>query len=381
MKSVCSLLIMCCLSVTLQAQTQRAQNNHPAIPAELKCITCHLTDTPTKDQPSLVKCPRTMIKGYHSVDEGPVSIVLDEISNKYGPVKFSHRTHAEMAELGDGCYGCHHYNQARPILQCKECHSTSRVRTDLSKPDLKGARHRQCVDCHLQWSHKSECNSCHAKKTADGSGVKSGERTPFPKVTIPPKMVYETNSVKGKVVTFFHGDHAQRFGLKCVDCHQQQPCAGCHDVKKIAANTASVKREKRSGSMEDLHKPCFTCHATDKCSSCHMDKPMDAFDHARSTGWVLNRFHARLNCQQCHGKSGKFAKPNPGCESCHKNWQKKFDHKKTGLVLNESHAALDCDNCHTDKNFVTRPSCAACHQDKTYPKDKPGTNAAAAVKK
>jgi hypothetical protein len=374
---------MCCLGVALQAQTKRAQNNHPAVPAELKCTNCHTTDTPTKDQPSLVNCPRMMIKGYHSVDEGPASIVLDEISNKYGPVKFSHRTHAEMAELGDGCYGCHHYNQARPILQCKECHSTSRVRTDLSKPDLKGARHRQCVDCHLQWSHKSECNSCHAKKTADASGLKYGERTPFPKMTIPSKMVYETNSVKGKIVTFFHGDHAQRFGLKCVDCHQQQPCTTCHDVKKGAANTASasVKKEKRSGSMEDLHKPCFTCHATDKCSSCHMDKPLDAFDHARSTGWVLNRFHARLNCQQCHGTTGKFVKPNPDCESCHKNWQKKFDHKKTGLALNETHAALDCDNCHTDKNFVTRPSCAACHQDKTYPKDKPGTSVAIATKK
>ncbi|MCX6137289.1 MAG: cytochrome c3 family protein, partial [Ignavibacteriales bacterium] len=311
---------------------------------------------------------------------GPTTILLDEISNKYGPVKFSHRVHAEMSEMGDGCYGCHHYNQARPIQQCRECHSTSRIRTDLGKPDLQGARHRQCVDCHLQWSHNSECNSCHAKKTSDSTGVKIGERKAFAKMTVPAKVVFETNSVKGKFVTFFHGDHAQHFGLKCVDCHQQQPCAACHDSKKTGVQPAAQNEKKGShrGSMEDLHKPCFTCHATDKCGACHMDKPLEVFDHARSTGWALNRFHARLECQRCHTTVPRFVKLATGCESCHNSWQKKFDHKKTGLALNETHAGLDCDNCHTDKNFVTRASCEPCHQDKKYPKDKPGQIVAAA---
>jgi hypothetical protein len=354
-------------------QHQKMTNN------SVTCLTCHTNDRPTKEAPGLVKCPRRkmMMPGFHKVEEGPEYLVLDEISNKFGPVIFDHRTHAHMAEMKDGCYGCHHYNEAKPIQPCKECHSTSRVRTDLSKPDLKGARHRQCIDCHYQWSGSVECSSCHSPKDARSSikantDLKSLKKKIYPKVEIPSKMIYQTKNENGKIVTFFHDEHANKFGFKCVDCHQDQNCGKCHDQKKKAKPGAPLQINERR-SMNDLHRPCFTCHSNDKCGVCHSDKPKAAFDHAASAGWPLGKFHVKLSCQKCHGNGNKFKKLDNNCVACHKNWNMKtFNHKKTGLALDETHSGFDCGDCHIDKNFGKKPSCKNCHDDKSYPANKPG---------
>lgn len=338
MKGIYSLLICC---VIVGGAWGQAQKPAKMIPGTIECKTCHTIDTPTKQNLSLVECPRAMVEGYHSVEEAPQAFTMDEFTDKYGPVKFSHKAHAEMAEMGGGCAVCHHYNQARPIQECGECHSASRIRADLGKPDLKGARHRLCVDCHLRWSHAAECDSCHAKNTGETGAKVAEEKKFFPQVTIPKRMVYEVDSVKGRFVTFFHNDHAERLGLKCTDCHQQQSCASCHDLKKTAQGSQAtpVRQAKKTGSMEEVHKSCFSCHANARCATCHMGKPMESFV------------------------------------------RKKFGHEKTGLVLDEAHGALECNICHSDKNFVTRPSCVACHQDKSYPRDKPGKIVVTAVKK
>lgn len=352
----------------LAASAWGAEGNRVArAPAPAECRACHISDRPTRENPALVSCPRMAIRGHHPLSEAPLIITLDELSNSYGPVRFPHRAHAEMAETGEGCYGCHHYNQARPIFKCSECHSTSRIRTDLSKPDLKGARHRQCVDCHLQWSHNSECGSCHARKS--GPGAEAGPKG-YPKAKLPDRIVYETANQEGRVVTFRHDDHVIRFGLKCTACHQGQTCASCHEPKSRSLAEAGPKKTDRS--MDTLHKPCFSCHADTRCASCHRDRPLDAFDHARAAGWALNRFHQRLACQRCHASAGKFLKLGTDCESCHPKWQEKFEHRKTGLVLDETHAVLGCDGCHTDGVFRAPPACASCHAGRSYPRDKPG---------
>ena len=213
--------------------------------------------------------------------------------------------------------------------------------------------HRLCVECHREWSHSTNCATCHGKEAP-------------PKAEIPGRVIYQTSSDQGKVVTFLHGDHARRFGLKCADCHQKQTCAVCHDPR-LKGLGGPAGRAKSS----EPHQSCSACHAKDKCSSCHSTKPMGAFDHGKSTGWVHNRFHRALECLRCHTTPGKFTKIDKDCESCHKGWQEKFDHKKTGLTLDETHAALGCQDCHADGTFAAPPACANCHE-KSYPKDKPG---------
>ena len=59
---------------------------------------------------------------------------------------------------------------------------------------------------------------------------------------------------------------------------------------------------------------------------------MKAFDHARSAGWPLNRFHRALSCQKCHGEKKRFTKVDTKCATCHKSFTPGvFKHQITGL--------------------------------------------------
>jgi hypothetical protein len=357
-----------------------AQAQAKAGSAALECRSCHTAKAPTKKDPALVACPRLLIKGYHSLDEAPQQMTLGRQGGAYGPVSFSHRDHAHMAETGQGCTGCHHYDQARPIQPCKACHSAKRLREDLARPDLQAAMHRQCLECHREWRPASACGTCHQSRAGEGAG-RAAERAKPPKPVAPGKLVYQTPAEAGSTVTFRHDQHTQLFGLSCAECHQQESCASCHAGGQGAGTkkpSAAPERLQAPRTQAETHARCAACHGSDKCSRCHTDQPVRevAFDHRARAGWALNRFHARLACQQCHRAPGKFARLSADCESCHKDWQKKFDHGKTGLALDELHLGLDCASCHRDTAFARAPACADCHTDKAYPRDKPGKRVA-----
>jgi hypothetical protein len=335
--------------------------------ASLDCRACHTSPTPTKNNPSLSACPRLKVQGYHAVDEAPPVITLGTAGKTYGAVKFAHREHAHMAATASGCSGCHHYDQARPIQKCKNCHSVSRRREELSKPDLKAAMHRQCIECHREWNPTGGCSTCHVK--AGAAPAKT------PKVSAPERIVYETKAQQGKAVTFFHRDHTERFALACTECHVQESCGACHDRQRIAASQPVLTRQTREGLTEEqAHERCANCHTTDACGTCHKGMPSRAlaFDHGRRTGFTLNRFHAQLACRSCHKGAGAYRSLATDCESCHRGWQKTFDHARAGLQLDEQHKDLDCVSCHEDKTFRAKPACAGCHDDKAWPAHKPG---------
>ena len=197
----------------------------------------------------------------------------------------------------------------------------------------------------------------------------------------PERIVYQTGAKEGKTVTFFHVDHTSRFALACSACHVEESCRTCHAAKP-AENAALVTRRTPPGRTQlQAHARCATCHARDACAKCHSSAPPRTarFDHARVTGWALNRFHAPLACKQCHTMPAPpLIAPlrttvSVDCEGCHKGWQKTFDHGKTGLALDEVHAGVDCVSCHADTSFRARPTCAGgCHTDKSYPAQKPG---------
>ena len=363
----------------------RAPARSAADAAVPDCRTCHTAVTPTRNAPALAACPRLKVKGYHPIDEAPPAITLGKAGAAYGQVNFAHRAHAHMAETGKGCSGCHHYDQARPIQKCKNCHAVSRAREDLSKPDLKAAMHRQCLDCHLDWNPTGACSTCHATKGAAsasagagasaGAAVKAAASAKKTTVAAPQRIVYQTAAREGKSVTFFHADHTQRFALACAACHQQQACRACHDSKRAGAKNAVLTVKTATGITEEqAHARCATCHARDACATCHkgMPTPTIGFDHGRRTGFALNRFHAPLTCRQCHTASGAYAALNADCESCHKGWQAKFDHARTGLALDDQHAGTDCVGCHEDKTFRAPPTCPSSHTDQTWPANKPG---------
>ncbi len=364
-------------------QAGRAQSSKAAphgLPSELRnrCAMCHTCTTPTKSDPCLITCPRVKEStGIHTPADGPGLVLMDSKSGQYGPVVFSHKTHAQMTEMSGGCYACHHYNDtALNILSCRSCHPADRKRENISIPDLKGAYHRQCLDCHRQWTGAPECSSCHLEKTEGKTDAQlldgyARGRKDHPPVQAPARKVFATKEQDGTVVAFYHTDHAARFGISCADCHRQEGCISCHDRRPEAMRAQAAAARQQD--FESVHARCASCHEGQSCETCHAKSDPGPFDHARRSGWTLKPYHASLACSRCHGAGKSFAGLKRDCAACHKTWDAgSFTHADTGLKLDEIHEALDCADCHEGKDFGKAPSCAGCHPDKAFPQFKPG---------
>lgn len=371
------IILLLAVSFTLNAQI-KVSKNHAS--QNLTCATCHDCQIPTKENPCLKACPReAMIRIDQKPEDGPRVIKIDKIKETdiYEPVTFSHLAHAEMAEMSGGCRTCHHYNPPGNVIGCSDCHETKRKRDDVSKPDLKGAFHRQCMDCHREWSGKTECVSCHQIKGKGTQAVKTkdgGAKRIHPEIKAPDKLTYKTNTPKGKLVTFNHGEHVNVFGFECADCHTNDGCIKCHSTKKPDTT--------KKLPVKELHKKCSSCHDTNSnsgCTSCHSNTEKSGFNHKAVTGFDNSKFHSALSCDRCHtsiktekGKHKNFGGLKGECVNCHGKWTwDNFNHKVTGLVLDETHGELECENCHKEPTY-SKQSCEDCHDDKSYPKDKPG---------
>ena len=337
----------------------------------LKCSNCHSCEIPTKENPCLIECPREeLVTVRQSPEEGPEVIKINKLRGNedlYKEVVFTHRLHSEMAEMSGGCVSCHHYNPPGKIVACNSCHNEERKREDVNRPDLKGAYHRQCMDCHREWSGNTNCDGCHQLNNTSLSKedlVAKAKAKTHPKIETPDRIKFETPDAEGKV-TFLHKEHIDLFGLDCQTCHSNEGCVKCHDQRP--------EQMKKPRTVEIQHQLCSDCHDTDdNCSSCHNDKEPKGFNHLVSTGFDILKYHSKLDCQRCHVNQGKFTGLNKSCSSCHGEWSwSNFDHKVTKTVLDEMHGELDCESCHTSEDY-SKPTCESCHDDITYPEFIPG---------
>jgi len=293
-----------------------------AAAVERACTDCHTCAKPTQEAPCLAPCPRL------SATRGPDVVLLDQLSNQYVPVIFAHKLHAQMTEMTGGCELCHHYNPPNKVLPCRNCHGAASSPTNLEQPGLKGAYHRQCLNCHREWSHQTDCAVCHAKKTAESVAVQVPDPTDImgmlhPNVEEPVIKIYHTKYEKGALATFRHKEHVERFGFKCVTCHREESCSRCHSPEE---------KQMHVKTLADHHRPCLSCHGIVE------ERPQD--------------------CLHCHADEEV----------------PRFSHERTGLVLDENHADNACFDCHLGSKFKETPSCGECHeQDITYPAKLPGT--------
>jgi hypothetical protein len=335
------------------------------------CRDCHDCDRPTKAQPCLNACPRyrNNFTGQHKTGEGPEVVVIDQLADLYEPVVFAHGLHAGMSEITGGCVNCHHYSEPGGVVPpCRQCHDPATQQVDLRKPSLKGAYHRQCINCHVDWSHENACGSCHEQKGRVQPVGKPDPTDPLsvkhPKMEPTPYYTYQTTYAKGPVVTFHHGDHVEKFGLQCTDCHQGQSCGRCHD---------SLKTSGAARKPLDHVTSCIVCHGERDCGFCHSNRSEPAFHHATSANFALTPYHEKVACKTCHGEPKTFKTPDTRCASCHIHWKLgSFDHKVTGLVLDETHRELECADCHTDADFARAPKCDTCHDEAVFPARVPG---------
>lgn len=360
-----TLIILFILSNVFIAQVKKP---HGSEVQGLQCSTCHSCEVPTKNNPCLYPCPRYMMPTKKlSASIGPETILIDKIRSKndlYKPVLFSHRLHAEMSDLSGGCETCHHYNPVGEILKCENCHSLDRKREQVNKPDLKGAYHQQCMNCHKLWSHEVECNSCHVSNKVKAVITQDYSKKKHEKIDIPVKKVYNTNFTKGKIVTFLHTEHNTIFKQDCTNCHNNTSCVTCHD-KKPELTKNRVEKDK--------HAKCKSCHNTKtNCENCHKNSETAGFNHFARTGFELTGAHLKLSCDKCHTKAGTFKGLNRNCTSCHNNFLLgSFNHKVTGLELDDNHIEAECTDCHINNDF-TKKDCNNCHEGYSYPKQKPG---------
>lgn len=370
--------------VTVAAYAQHA--GVPALPQELPCSFCHTCEKPTRSDPCLRTCPRTpgaAIAAEMSREHGPDVVILDELEELYLPVPFDHRGHAEMTMMTDGCRVCHHHSpEGSEHPECKSCHEISVQREDMRKPSLKAAYHRQCMNCHREWSGETKCVLCHPPKAGATEAPTVGsilkemykEHPPIPE---PVEEIYQPKSKPppGEKVIFRHKEHTRRFGLKCAECHREDSCARCHETGPEGKE--HVQRER---TLEEHHQPCANCHDMDNkdaCDRCHWKegkaKPK-AFDHA-DAGWPLSKYHTKLACRTCHGEI-PFQKLNRECDDCHSDWKvHTFKHAVTGQVLDENHEEADCSDCHAGRKFDRPPKCDECHEEDegiAFPAQRPG---------
>ncbi len=315
-------------------------------------------------------------------DFGPKVVVLKQLENLYTPVPFEHARHAEMAEMWDRCVMCHHrepepatqpvtLSTTRPATQadsgttpaCKSCHPVDADQADLRRPSLKGAYHRQCLNCHREWTGENACVVCHtAKDSAAASApvVTSDDIIGRMHPPIKAKDVFNYSvrfePVAGPKVLFRHAEHIDRFGLKCVECHRRDNCSDCHKGEETP-ESARPHPIKTSRTWRDTHGPCVDCHLKDDCTHCHYqpNQPAPAaFDHAKS-GQSLNKDHDTLKCSSCHANPRQREQIACGDASCHPKSSVTFPAQRPGQWVKPAAVTTAPSTTAPTDQPVTRP--------------------------
>jgi hypothetical protein len=289
-----------------------------------------------------------------SLGDIPDVVMLDQLSkteNLYEPVPFDHKAHAGMAQIAGKCQTCHHrtpengatragagagatrvagergQEQAAKHPACRTCHEPHR--TDLRQPGLKGAYHRQCLNCHREWALANNCTVCHKPRSKDVNVV-AKVATPddimgrmHPPVPEPEtrQFVAAQTPADGANVLFRHKEHTQRYGVTCATCHRDDACSRCHVGSNAPRPVQAPKVPLLDADWNVVHANCSGCHRRQetRCVECHFKSDSSApepFDHG-STGQLLDADHANLRCSQCHANWLEKSAPTCGTAGCH----------------------------------------------------------------
>lgn len=344
----------------------------PPVAQAMDCMACHVSAHPTLEDMQLKPCPRPAeVQPAPASDEVADFLILDQLTDIYVPVVFPHKLHAAMGEMSEGCSICHHRNPEGPILKCSECHGGPSNPVNLKQPGLKGAYHRQCLGCHREWTHETDCVVCHAKREPGKPDMLPLDPTDImgrlhPKIEVPDVKVYESDDEmmsEARFVTFHHKQHVDLFGFKCVDCHKQESCSSCHDIG-----------HKQPHVRLEPHDDCMQCHQPQiesDCTHCHDSQVREkGFDHLALTEFDTGLYHKDVACNECHTGSPQagFSGLKADCAACHDaDFQPaEFDHATTGVPLGFLHSDASCSDCHV--GGIGGPvSCANCHDEERTP--------------
>ncbi len=266
-----------CLILTagvMQAQpirTAEQQNflDRHATMVGLNCSACHDCINPSFKEPCLKLGPHFFHDHGIKIEQTkmpPEEVKLNKIEKLYNPVTFKHRKHMHMAELIEDCAECHHYIPPDlPKRGCEDCHITSYVREKLETISLNGIYHRKCLGCHIEWSKSTNCELCHVSKDHQQAEELGKELPKYRKIERIQSKLFVTRYFYGPFVLFDHKFHTEEKKLHCPDCHNKQPCVGCHYQNGKPTNIDIMARD-------GVHGTCRYCHdvmTRASCEKCH----------------------------------------------------------------------------------------------------------------
>ena len=308
-----------------------------------------------------------------TLEDIPDKIEIGILENIFEPVHFDHKLHADMTHMGDGCKTCHHNDDDGVYRPCAECHVSEEENASMAMPTINAAYHRNCLNCHQNWTGDEVCKTCHVQKKFRFNIRKKLDATDLlahhhEEIAAPDIFNFVSPQSEQKPVVFQHKEHVELYRYKCEHCHTQTDCSTCHNYTPSPAGDVKT--------LAVHHNPCSRCHDTEVetgCELCHRSTPSGGFTHG-NTGWELNKHHQPLSCNQCHVGEEPIAALDNTCTNCHDNFEVgSFEHAVTGLQLNEDHEEIDCYECHTDDQYDITPTCVECHdEDLSFPTDIPG---------
>jgi octaheme c-type cytochrome (tetrathionate reductase family) len=266
-----------------------------------------------------------------SVADAPALIILDnpvinQSSDRYEPVRFMHRKHANVLE---DCSICHHRQadekndttgipvtlalmreKASTPSGCVDCHREPFVTGQLHIPGLKGAYHQLCMDCHQ-------------------------ESEQIPHVRGP---VLHSAMVRGPIA-------------RTLDTRAPTDCLSCH-AKRVPDHQALIELSDGAGPL-DVTRSCLSCHPTEgeailKTSHWNWHGP-SVYTIGHENRVDLGKDHAVIN-NFCINLAGN----EPRCTSCHIGYGWKDDRFDFSDM-----SRIDCLVCHDTTGTYTKSPAGA----------------------
>ena len=350
------------------------------------CHQCHGQSRPFAELENFVHTPEFPLVGAHAVEN------CRDCHGRGGPRSLEIVAGATPPLVARGCADCHEsphtedFTERAAVLasapaetSCTLCHTTDRDGFGDAGTTMPGALHAAagfaldpphadvaCAGCHGGEERETLAYAWPARKSSDCAACHDDPHGGQFDVGGAPSDCRACHSARHFDPPKFGAAEHARTAFALDGAHASAECAACHERPSPTAPRAFVGTSRE----------CADCHASPhavgfaplstSCADCHDTRafrPATSFDHGASTTFALQGAHARAECEACHDRDAKFARPD----------------RTLGLIAGAigERSATRCDSCHADVHGTAfdervpeviqgRVGCARCHDEQSF---------------